>query len=70
MALNVKILFPLDHPPVSFPDDDPLELSASSSELDTAKENLQKDHLLESEEDHIYHDQSIDNSKKKLNILT
>ncbi|ATH08115.1 hypothetical protein BIY24_09180 [Halobacteriovorax marinus] len=70
MALNVKILFPLDHPPVSFPDDEPIELSASASELNTAKENLQKDHLLESEEDHIYLENSLESQKKKLNILT
>ncbi|PIK15900.1 hypothetical protein [Halobacteriovorax sp. JY17] len=70
MALNVKILFPLDHPPVSFPDDEPLELSASASDLNTAKENLQKDHLLEKEEDHLYKDDLSKNSKKKLNILT
>ncbi len=70
MALNVKILFPLDHPPVSFPDDEPLELSASASDLNTSKENLQKDHLLEKEEDHLYKADHSKNSKKKLNILT
>ena len=70
MALNVKILFPLDHPPVSFPDDEPLELSASASDLSTAKENLQKDHLLEKEEDHIYREDPSKESKRKLNILT
>ncbi|WP_372654655.1 hypothetical protein [Halobacteriovorax sp.] len=70
MALNVKILFPLDHPPVTKHNDEPVELSATASELDTAKENLHKDHLLEEEEDHIYKDGPLDHKKKKLNILT
>jgi len=65
MALNVKILFALDHPPVSFPDE-PVELSASSSELNTAKENLQKHHLVESEEDELYHNEDV--VKKKISI--
>ncbi|GEM_PF-4529144 len=70
MALNVKILYPLDHPPVTNHDDEPVELSASSSELDADKENLDKSHLLEKEEDHIYRDGPLEHKKKKLNILT
>ncbi|OUR97811.1 hypothetical protein A9Q84_06315 [Halobacteriovorax marinus] len=65
MALNVKILFTLDHPPVSFPDK-PVELSASSSELNLAKENLQKHHLLESEEDELYHNEDV--IKEKISV--
>ncbi len=65
MALNVKILFPLEHPPVSFPDK-PVELSASSGELNMDKENLHKRHLTESEEDELYHNEDV--IKKKLDI--
>lgn len=72
MALNVKTLFALDHPPVSFPDK-PVELSASTSELNLAKENLQKHHNLESEEDELYHNEDVVRQKisiaRRLNSL-
>jgi hypothetical protein len=58
MALNVKTIFPLDHPPVSFPDK-PVELSASSGELNMDKDNLLKRHLKESEEDELYHNEDV-----------
>lgn len=63
MALNIKILFPLDHPPVSFPDK-PVELSASSGELNMDKDNRQKNHLRDSEEDDVYHNE--EQIKKKM----
>ncbi len=65
MALNIKPLFALDHPPVSFPDK-PVELNASSGELDMNKENLHKSHLREKEEDELYHNEDV--IKKKLHL--
>ncbi|WP_127717626.1 hypothetical protein [Halobacteriovorax sp. HLS] len=65
MALNIKPLFALDHPPVSFPEK-PVELNTSSGELDMNKENLHKDHLREKEEDDVYHNEEA--LKKKLNL--
>lgn len=64
MALNIKKLFPLDHPPVSFPDK-PVELNASSGELNMEKENLHKRHLKESEEDELYHNEDVIKRKEK-----
>ena len=72
MALNVKTIFPLDHPPVSFPDK-PEELSASSGELNMDKENRQKNHLLDSEEDDVYHNEETIKKKssasRRLNAI-
>jgi hypothetical protein len=65
MALNVKSIFPLDHPPVSFPEK-PVELSASSGELNMDKDNLQKNHLRDSEEDELYHNEEV--IKKQLSV--
>ena len=72
MALNVKILFPLDHPPISFPDE-PVELDASGGELNMDQDNRQKSNLRDSKDDEVLHKEDslkiVPSGSKKLNAI-
>jgi len=63
MALNIKILMPLEHPPVTFPERI-VVASMTRGEDDMQKQNREKHGLEDAEKKNL-----VEESKKRVNII-